>query len=105
MSDNDPSRNKERWYVEARVLSASETEGIFKVEKVHTSRQEAIDSFAQRQDKNGLAVFPAGFWVRPEEGDRHRFDLGTWETMDRAVEQIKQQQQPLDELKIPKPKL
>ncbi|GEM_PF-5163218 len=113
MSEQDPSRNDKRWYVEVRVLSASESEGILKVEKVHSSHEEAKESFAQRQDKIGLAVFPAAFWIRPEEGDRHKFNLGAWQTMDRAVEQVEKQQKELeelklpklDELKIPKPKL
>ena len=104
MSDNAHSRN-ERWFLEVMILSASEKRGIFQVEKVHSSHDEAKDSFAKRPDKDRTAVFPESFSSRPEEGNHHSFPLGKWDAMDRAVEQVNRQLQALDELKIPKPKL
>jgi hypothetical protein len=105
MSGSDPAGNGNQWYVEARILSASEERGIFQVEKVHPSLEEAEKSMEQRADKHGIAVFPEACSVRPEEGNFHSFPLGKWNSMDRVVEQVKQQLQALDELKIPKPKL
>lgn len=104
MSDNAHSRN-ERWFLEVMILSASEKRGIFQVEKVHSSLDEAKDSFAKRLDKERSVIFPESMASRPEEGSLHSFPLGMWDAMDRVVEQVKQQLQALDELKIPKPKL
>jgi hypothetical protein len=105
MSGNDPAGNGNQWYVEARILSASEERGIFQVEKVHPSFEEAEQSLGERADKHGIAVFPEACSVRPEEGNYLSFPLGKWDSMDRALEQVQQHLRTLDELKIPNPKL
>lgn len=105
MAGTNPLQDTGPWFAEVRVLSGNDEKGIMRIERTHSTLEEAEKSFSQRLVKNGMAVFPAAFSEKPQEGSLRTFDLGNWQVMDKIMDQIKECLQPLEQLKMPKPKL